>query len=107
MSPVVRRHCPRHAVTYTPPATCPACVRQHQAARATRRGKVTARGYGADHRVWAREVLRLHPVCPCGAPAVVADHVVPWRSGGVKYDIRNGQGLCLRCSGRKDGGVRR
>ncbi len=105
--PTLHRRCPRHHVVYTPPAPCPVCRAAWSAAKDARRGSRHDRGYGSEHEAWAREVLRLHPVCPCGAAARVADHVVPFLSGGAKYDVNNGQGLCLSCSGRKDGGIRR
>jgi hypothetical protein len=109
MSPMLLRPCPgcKLALIASPRARCATCEPIYQQRLAARRGTSAARGYGSQHRTWARQVLRRHPICPCGAPAVVADHVVPWRSGGAKHDASNGQGLCLSCSGRKDGGIRR
>jgi len=66
------------------------------------RGTVTEQGYGAAHRRWAAAVLARHPICPCGALATVADHVIPLRQGGTQ-DLSNGQGLCTRCHQRKRG----
>jgi hypothetical protein len=108
VSPTLRRLCP--SCRRTPITTgrrCPDCEARYQQALAARRGTTAQRGYGSAHRAWAAQVLALHPVCPCGAPATVADHVVAFRDSGAKYDVRNGQGLCLTCSGRKDGGIRR
>ena len=30
-----------------------------------------------------------------------ADHVVPVSEGGARYDVANGQCLCVRCHGKK------
>jgi len=30
-----------------------------------------------------------------------ADHIVPIRQGGERYDVANGQTLCLACHSRK------
>jgi 5-methylcytosine-specific restriction endonuclease McrA len=30
-----------------------------------------------------------------------ADHIVPVSQGGERYDVANGQCLCVRCHGRK------
>jgi len=30
-----------------------------------------------------------------------ADHIVPIAEGGERYDVTNGQTLCVRCHGRK------
>ena len=38
----------------------------------------------------------------CGGPKEAqADHVVPIRKGGDRYDLANGQTLCIACHGRK------
>lgn len=66
------------------------------------------RGYGPEHRRWARQVLAASPICPCGAPATDADHIVAVRVGGDPLDLGNGIGLCRSCHSRKtaamDGG---
>ncbi len=66
------------------------------------------RGYGVTHRKWRKAVLQRDPICKgwpagtrCLKAATVADHIVPWRSGGAKYDIENGAGMCSVCHGRK------
>ena len=64
------------------------------------RGSAASRGYGAGHRRWRALVLARDPVCPCGAPATVADHVVPLRRGG-DWSVENGQGRCVSCHNRK------
>jgi len=51
-----------------------------------------------QERAWFRDqVLRLHPVCPCGRPAVEADHITPIGEGGANDPRANGQGLCADC----------
>lgn len=30
-----------------------------------------------------------------------ADHIVPIRAGGARYDVANGQTLCIACHARK------
>ncbi len=30
-----------------------------------------------------------------------ADHIVPISKGGARYDVANGQTLCIKCHGRK------
>ncbi len=107
MSPTIRKPCPSCRRALVTSGRCAPCEAQHQRALALRRGTTASRGYGAAHRAWAAQVLRQHPICPCGAVATVADHVVAFRDGGAKFDISNGQGLCASCSGRKDGGLRR
>jgi 5-methylcytosine-specific restriction protein A len=48
-------------------------------------------------------VIRRDPVCKdCGnEPSNTADHVVPVRDGGAKWDMANLQGLCAGCHNRK------
>ena len=51
--------------------------------------------------------LREHPVCAaCAArgrvvAAVVADHVVPVKDGGARFDAAGLQSLCISCHNRK------
>ena len=51
--------------------------------------------------------LREHPLCGlCAArgrvvAAVVADHVVPLKDGGARFDAANLQALCVTCHNRK------
>jgi len=66
-------------------------------------------------RTRARQ-LALHPLCPCGQPATVADHRVP-RKQLIERGVTNPddprwlQSLCAPCHGRKtatfDGGLGR
>lgn len=40
----------------------------------------------------------------CGAPGQSsdhADHIVPIKQGGARFDTRNGQRLCATCHNRK------
>jgi len=38
-----------------------------------------------------------------GPKEAQADHIVPIRQGGERYDLANGQTLCIACHGRKTG----
>jgi 5-methylcytosine-specific restriction protein A len=75
---------------------CPAHARAYEG----RRPSAARRGYDARHRRWRRMVLARHPLCRCGAPAVVADHRVPLSAGG-DWSLENGQGMCLSCHNAK------
>jgi 5-methylcytosine-specific restriction protein A len=68
-----------------------------------RRGSAAQQGYGARHRQWAAMVLRRSPLCAIctTAPAHHADHIVPIKAGGARFELSNGQGLCTACHSRK------
>ena len=36
-----------------------------------------------------------------GSREAHADHIVPITAGGERYDVANGQTLCVKCHGRK------
>ena len=59
------------------------------------------RGYDAKHEKWRKAVLEANPNCAfCGQPGTPsdhADHIVPIRKGGARWDVRNGQRLHARC----------
>jgi 5-methylcytosine-specific restriction endonuclease McrA len=61
------------------------------------------RGYGYQHREWRDAVLDRDSVCAhCRSmPATQADHIVPFRRGGARFDVCNGQGLCISCHSKK------
>lgn len=67
------------------------------------RGTAASRGYDAKHRRWRRLILARDPLCQrCLAknlvvPATVADHIIPLRHGGARFDLANGQALCRAC----------
>ncbi len=48
-------------------------------------------------------VLRRDPLCPCGAPATVVDHITPRDEGGAEYDEANLRSLCASCHARLPG----
>jgi 5-methylcytosine-specific restriction endonuclease McrA len=65
------------------------------------RGSSTAQGYGAVHRKWRMVILSRDPYCAqCGAPATVADHIIPLNKGG-DWAFENGQGMCDHCHNSK------
>lgn len=115
--PCARPGCP----TLVDRGYCAEHERQRQRTYDRSRGKTAERGYGAQHRKWRAMVLARDPVCvdPYGVHAergevvasTVADHIVPIRRGGARFDLANGQGLCASCHGvktaREDGGFGR
>ncbi len=74
------------------------------------RGSAASRGYGAEHRRWAKQILSRDIICvckgygcdhapgQCGHPAEHADHI---DGDNQNRALDNGQGLCARCHGRK------
>jgi 5-methylcytosine-specific restriction endonuclease McrA len=76
------------------------------------RPSATERGYCTKaHRAWRRAVLT-RDAWQCRACGRVcankreaqADHIVPIAQGGDRYDVANGQCLCIACHGRKTRG---
>jgi 5-methylcytosine-specific restriction protein A len=75
----------------------------------TARPNAAARGYCSKaHRAWRQAVLtrdawtcrECQRVCDDKREAH-ADHIVPINQGGDRYDVGNGQTLCVRCHSRK------
>jgi hypothetical protein len=73
------------------------------------RPNAAARGYcDKAHRAWRQAVLTRDAwqcqacgrVCS-GLREAQADHVVPISQGGSRYDLSNGQTLCIACHSRK------
>ena len=77
-----------------------------------RRGFDTERGFyrSAAWRAVRAAFLREHSVCTrCQGHgrvvvAVVADHVLPLKDGGARFDWANLQALCVSCHNRKTAG---
>ena len=73
------------------------------------RPNAAARGYcDKAHRAWRQAVLTRDAwTCrDCGRVCsdkreAHADHVVAISQGGERYDVANGQTLCIRCHARK------
>ncbi len=73
------------------------------------RPNAAARGYcDKAHRAWRQAVLTRDAwTCrDCGRVCsdkreAQADHVVPIRQGGARYDLANGQTLCIVCHSSK------
>lgn len=92
------------------PAHIPARVRTRRPRRdESCRPSAAARGYcDKAHKAWRLAVLTRDAwqcqgclrVCSDRREAH-ADHIVPISQGGERYDVANGQTLCLRCHGRK------
>ena len=87
------------------PARLPSRTRRDESARPS----AAARGYcDRAHRAWRQAVLTRDAwqcrscgrVCSDHREAH-ADHIVPVSQGGERYDVANGQCLCVRCHGRK------
>ena len=88
------------------PSHRPLRLRTAQRRDDTARPNAAARGYcDKRHRAWRQAVLTRDAwACvDCGRidQANHADHVVPISHGGSRYDVGNGQTLCVRCHGRK------
>jgi 5-methylcytosine-specific restriction endonuclease McrA len=78
----------------------------------SKRPNAAARGYcDKAHRAWRQAVLT-RDAWQCQACGRVcgdrceahADHIVPVSQGGERYDVSNGQCLCVSCHGRKTRG---
>jgi 5-methylcytosine-specific restriction endonuclease McrA len=101
---------PQKIKTLTPP-----WVTQVRASRQrddSNRPTAAERGYcDKKHRAWRQAVLTA-AAWQCRACGRVcadkleaqADHIVPISEGGSRYDVGNGQCLCIRCHGRKTRG---
>ena len=94
---------PQRIPSHSPPRLRTARPRRDETARPN----ASARGYcDKRHRAWRLAVLTRDAwqcrgcgaVCPRYAQA---DHIVPISQGGERYDVSNGQTLCIRCHGRK------
>lgn len=87
----------------TSSGTCTTHKRKRRRRYDDARGSASARGYGARHREWREAVLKRDPICRmCGAErSKHADHIVPVKRGGARFDLSNGQGLCHGCHNRK------
>lgn len=98
----------------------PTRIPTHSPARLTPRRKrddsmrpnAAARGYcSKSHRAWRQAVLTRDAwTCrDCGRVCTdkreaQADHIVAIRQGGSRYDVDNGQTLCIACHARKTAG---
>lgn len=93
---------PQRIASYRPP-------RLKTPPRPLQRPNAYRRGYtDATHQAWRQAVLTRdawtcrHCGRVCGATREAhADHVTPIAAGGSRYDLANGQCLCVRCHGRK------
>ena len=93
----------------------PPRLRTHSKRDDSARPNAAARGYcDRRHRAWRQAVLTRDAwqcrSCGrvCASPGEAqADHVVPIAQGGERYDVDNGQTLCIRCHGRKTRGEQR
>lgn len=45
--------------------------------------------------------LNQNPICRCGLPATLVDHITPIADGGAKLQASNCQPLCASCHGKK------
>ena len=101
---------PQKIKTLTPP-----WVSQVRASRRrddSNRPTAAERGYcDKRHKAWRQAVLTA-AAWQCQACGRVcadkleaqADHIIPISEGGARYDVANGQCLCIRCHGRKTRG---
>jgi len=87
---------------------CPSCRRKYELNRGSRH----ERGYNYAWMMARAKYLEENPVCQCGKPATVVDHIVPHRGNReLFWDRTNWQPLCARCHSSKtvlhDGGMGR
>jgi 5-methylcytosine-specific restriction protein A len=86
---------------------CPQHTRDAARKDAQRRGTASERGYDRDWQAAAAAYLKAHPSCErCltrgrKRTAVLVDHKVALRDGGVRLDPRNFQAQCRHCHGLK------
>lgn len=108
-APTPCRH-PGCGAVLTKPGYCDAHrVAVHRDYGRARRGFDTERCFyqSTAWRAVRAAFLREHPVCArCSAlgrvvAAVVADHVVPLKDGGARFDWSNLQALCVSCHNSK------
>jgi len=91
------------------PTHRPARLRTGPRRDETTRPNAAARGYcDKAHKAWRLAVLTRDAwTCRecgrvCGGPKEAqADHVTPISQGGERYDVQNGQCLCIACHARK------
>jgi 5-methylcytosine-specific restriction endonuclease McrA len=57
------------------------------------------RGYGRKWDTMRAQWLAAHPLCRCGAPAVLVHHIRPISAGGAALDPANLISLCRACHG--------
>jgi 5-methylcytosine-specific restriction protein A len=102
LNPCRQRGCP-NAATNGGYCRAHALARDKERRRANpvKRPSASSQGYGVDWRKLRAAFLAEHPTCViCGAPAIVADHVIPKAAGGDD-DWSNLQALCRSCHGKK------
>ncbi|MBL4928784.1 HNH endonuclease signature motif containing protein [Fuscibacter oryzae] len=59
------------------------------------RPSARARGYDSDWKSARIDFLKAHPLCRCGAPATVVDHIKPHKGdNAIFWDRTNWQALC-------------
>lgn len=94
---------------YKIPIFVPPRVKRLRRKIESERPNAAQRGYcSASHRSWRQAVLTRDAwtcrscsrVCG-GLREAHADHVVPINAGGARYDLENGQTLCVKCHSRK------
>ena len=111
-APTPCRHPGCGAVLVTPGYCDAHRVAAHRDYSRARRGFDTEHGFyqSAAWRAVRAAFLREHPVCArCAGrgrvvAAVVADHVLPLKDGGARFDWANLQALCVPCHNRKTAG---
>ncbi len=65
-----------------------------------------SKDYGVRHKQWRALVLVRDPICKepgCTAPSTQADHIIPIRKGGARFDLANGRGMCRKHHSAKTG----
>lgn len=81
---------------------CQVSARKERVAKAdAARPSSAERGYDADWHRMRQRMLRDHPTCDCGAPAVEVHHLISVRERpDLRLDPTNLQCLCRSCHSR-------
>lgn len=84
----VGQSCPHQRVT----------DRERKARHDRHRPSARARGYNTQWDHARRDYLQAHPLCACGTPAIVVDHIIPHKGDkALFWDKSNWQPLCTTC----------
>ena len=97
---VIAGRCQKHALAYD--IDRQASRRQYD----KQRGSNASRGYDAKWRKARIDYLLLHPVCACGKPSEVVDHIIAHKGDqSLFWDESNWSAKCQSCHNRKTAAI--